>query len=140
MENRAQQAEIELRAAEKRDARRIAELFRLSSEGIADYIWTSLAADYAGLSLLDIGELRYARENTAFSYQNCTLATHGEGVVGFLHGFVMPEPALPTEEAPTDPVLAPYSDLELPGSFYVSGLAVEEAYRRCGIGRRRWAG
>jgi hypothetical protein len=55
-----------LRPARSGDCRRIAELFRISSDGVADYIWRTLQADYPGLSLLEIGERRYARENTAF--------------------------------------------------------------------------
>ena len=56
------------------DCLRIAELFRIASDGVADYIWSRLQADHPGASLVEIGRRRYARENTAFSYQNCLVA------------------------------------------------------------------
>lgn len=121
-----------LRPARKDDCRRIAELFRIASDGVADYVWSRLAPEYPGLPLLDIGQKRYERENTAFSYQNCLVAEHDDEVVGLMHGFLMAGFGQPAEEV--DPVLRPYSELELPGSFYVSGLAVLPGHRDRGIG------
>ena len=58
-----------LRPARPDDCRRIAELFRIASDGVADYVWSRLQDDYPGHALIEIGERRYARENTAFSYR-----------------------------------------------------------------------
>ena len=125
-----------LRAARREDARVIAGLYRISSDGVADYIWTLLAEP--GDSPLDVGERRYAREGTPFSYENCTLAEAGDGVVGMLVAFPMdPEPAAPDPDE--DPVLAPFSRLEQPGSYYVCGVAVVEAWRGKGLGTRLMA-
>jgi GNAT superfamily N-acetyltransferase len=123
-----------LRAARPDDCRRIAELFRISSDGIADYVWSRLQKEYPGLSLLEIGERRYARENTAFSYQNCVVAERAGEVVGMLHAFVI-EPAAAATLEP-DPVLRPYAELEVPGSLYVSGLALLPGERGRGVGAR----
>lgn len=121
-----------LRSARKDDCRRIAELFRIASEGVADYVWTRLAADHPGLSLLEIGRLRYEREDTAFSHQNCIVAEGDGEVIGLMHGFVMEASDHPVEDV--DPVLRPFRELEAPGSFYISSLAVLPGHRDEGIG------
>jgi ribosomal protein S18 acetylase RimI-like enzyme len=121
-----------LRGAGDVDSRRIAELFQISSGGVADYIWQLLSSDFPGLSLLDIGERRSGREGENFSYQHCTMADLDGRVAGMLHGFEMPAGSEPEE----DPVLRPYAELEIPGSFYVSGVAVYDAYRGSGIGQQ----
>lgn len=121
-----------LRSARKDDCRRIAELFRIASDGVADYVWSRLAPDYPGVSLLEIGTMRYERENTAFSYQNCIVAEGDGEVVGLMHGFVMEASDQPGEEV--DPVLRPFRELEAPGSFYISSLAVLAGHRDQRIG------
>src|SRR5512132_3593283 len=83
---------VGLRAARREDCRRIGELLRISSEGIAGYVWSRLQEGYPGLSLLEIGERRYERVNTAFSYQNCVVAERAAAVIGMLHAFLI-EPA-----------------------------------------------
>ena len=56
---------VEFRPARRTDARDIARLFQISSEGASDYIWSQLAA--SGEALLDVGERRYARDDVDFS-------------------------------------------------------------------------
>jgi ribosomal protein S18 acetylase RimI-like enzyme len=126
---------IEFRPAGKADCRAIANLYSISSDGVADYIWTTLAQP--GENLLDVGQRRYERENTAFSYQNCTLAVEGSTVAGMLVAFPMViEAPTPPE---TDPVLAPYSRLEVDNSYYICGVAVFPDYRNRGIGSQLMA-
>ncbi|MGK7653945.1 GNAT family N-acetyltransferase [Roseovarius sp. B08] len=122
--------QFEIRQAEQRDAAEIARLFLISSGGLATYIWRRLAGK--GTTLEAVGAARYARTGTAFSYQNCLLATLGEQIAGMVHAFEMPE--TDAEEPETDPVLAPYAALEDPGSLYISGLAVHAPFRSHGIG------
>lgn len=128
--------DIAIRPASMKDAREIARLFQISSEGVADYIWSGLAGPDE--DILDVGAARYARENTAFSYQNCLLACSGDRVVGMLHSFVMTAP--PPGEKPgydcDDPVLLPMAELEVPDTLYISGLAINEDMRGQGIGQR----
>jgi len=66
------------RAATKGDGRKIAELFRVSSDGVADYVWSTLASEYSGLTPIEIGTRRYAGEEGRFSYKNCIMAERGE--------------------------------------------------------------
>ena len=131
-----------MRPARQDDARTIADLFRISSDGVADYVWSLLRAEYGGRSLPEIGAARYARKNNAFSYENCLLAQAGDRIAGMMHGFVMPPAAEPADqpagavaEAP-DPMLQPYAELEIPGSFYIAGLALFPIFRGRGIGSR----
>jgi len=128
----ARDQEIGLRSATRADSRAIAELFRISSGGVADYIWQLLKPEYPGLDLLDIGEQRYAREGVNFSCENCVIAEHDGSVLGMLHAFEISE----ASEAETDPVLRPYAELEAPGSLYISGVALFPEYRGLGIGSR----
>jgi ribosomal protein S18 acetylase RimI-like enzyme len=118
-----------LRPARKSDCRRIAELYRISSDGVADYIWTKLASP--GEDILDVGRRRYEREGTLFSYQNCRMVECNGEVIGMLVAFPMKVDA---EYVETDPVLVPYSVLEEDESYYVCGMAIEAAHRGQGIG------
>jgi ribosomal protein S18 acetylase RimI-like enzyme len=132
------ETKFQFRPAQKPECRTIASLYSISSDGVADYIWTKLAEP--GEDILDVGQRRYERENSLFSYQNCTLATLGENgqtIVGMLVAFpmVVDETATPEE----DPVLAPYSRLEENNSYYVCGVAVFPEYRNRGIGTQLMA-
>jgi ribosomal protein S18 acetylase RimI-like enzyme len=127
--------ETTFRAAIRDDCYRIAELFRISSGGVAEYVWSTLASHYPGLTPLEIGATRYASEEGPFSYKNCTVAEVGGEVVGMLHAYPMkdePEQEEPME--PMDPVLEPYSKLEIPGSYYISSMAVFSAHRGMRLG------
>lgn len=117
-----------IRPARKQDARRIAEFYRLSSDGVADYIWTRLAEP--GEDLLEVGRRRYEREDVPFSYQNCTVVEIAGRVVGMLAAFPL---AVNPEYVEADPVLAPYSRLEEDGSYYIAGLAIDPVYRLRGL-------
>lgn len=129
--------DFRFRPAERDDSPIIARLFQISSDGLANYIWSQLAQP--GEALLAVGARRYAREGEAFSYQNCLVAERAGAVVGMLHSFEMPEPEPPAPgdaaEAP-DPVLRPYGELEVPGSLYISGLALFPDHRGQGLGSR----
>jgi ribosomal protein S18 acetylase RimI-like enzyme len=119
-----------LRPAHKADCRRIAELYRISSDGVADYIWAKLAEP--GEDLLDVGRRRYEREGTAFSYENCKMVELRGSVVGMLVAFPM---EVDEGYVETDPVLVPYRVLEEDQSYYVCGMAVDPEHRRKGIGK-----
>lgn len=119
-----------IRRARREDAAEIAGLFLISSGGLAAYIWSCLA--HPGQSITEVGQARYAREGVAFSYENCLLAVREGETLGMVHAFKMP--ASSSGGGETDPVLAPYAELEDVGSLYISGLAVHAPYRGCGIG------
>lgn len=119
------------RPARQEDCPVIAALYRISSDGVAEYIWSRLAQP--GEDPLTVGERRYAREDTAFSYLNCTVIELDGRVIGMLVAFPMHTD--PTE-VESDPVLAPYSRLEEDDSYYICGMAVMPEYRGRGLGTR----
>jgi ribosomal protein S18 acetylase RimI-like enzyme len=124
-------ADHAIRPARKADCRTIAALYSISSDGVADYIWTRLAEP--GEDILAVGQRRYEREDTLFSYKNCTIVEIGGSTAGMLVAF--PMHVDPSEEE-TDPVLAPYSKLEEDNSYYICGMALFPEHRGGGIGAR----
>lgn len=122
---------IVIRTAEKSDCRRIAELYRISSDGVSEYVWTKSAAP--GEDILDVGRRRYEREDTPFSYRNCKLVEHDGRVIGMCVAFPM---VVDPDYRESDPVLVPYSLLEEDRSWYVCGMAVDAEWRGRGIGTR----
>ena len=127
-------SEVSLRPARREDCASIARLYRMAADGVADYIWSTLAEP--GEDLLEVGRRRYEREGTAFSYQNCTVADAGGAVVGLLMAFPMlRDPAAPAAQE-VDPVLAPYAGLEEDRSYYVAGVSAAPEWRGRGIGSR----
>lgn len=121
-----------IRRARQDEAGEIARMFLISSDGLAAYIWSRM--NMPGKFLLEIGTERYARTGTAFSFENCWMALRWGTIAGMVHAFPMEEGD--DGENETDPVLKPYAELEVPGSFYVSGLAVREPFRGQGLGRQ----
>lgn len=121
--------EYKIRPAQQSESRRIAKFYRMSSDGVADYIWAMLAEP--GQEILDVGEIRYAREGTDFSYQNCKLVETGNCAVAMLVAFPM---HVDHDYVEDDPVLKPYSVLEEDNSYYICGVAVDPDHRGQGIG------
>ena len=116
------------RPAVRQDARRIAELYSIASDGVSDYIWSKISQP--GDNLLDIGQQRYERKNTAFSFQNCLIAEKEGQVVAVLLSYeIQPD----DDYVEDDPILKPFWLLEEPGSLYVAGIAVDEDCRQQGI-------
>jgi ribosomal protein S18 acetylase RimI-like enzyme len=126
-----------LRPAHKGESLIVAELFEIASDGVATYVWSTLQGDFPGLSLLEIGQRRYERENTPFSYQNCLMAEDQGQVRGMMHAYAMEAPGDPDPAAPpVDPVLKPYAELEAPGTLYIAGVALWPEFRGQGFGTR----
>jgi len=127
---------VHIRPALKHEARTIAKLFLISSEGLAAYVWQRLAGPDE--LLLAVGAKRYGRDDIPCSYRNCLVAERAGRIVGMAHSVPLgphyPDCFIP--ELPGDPVLEPYRHLCSPGSLFVSGLAVFPAARRQGIGGR----
>jgi hypothetical protein len=52
------------RTATREDCYELARLFRIASSGVADYMWSRLSPRYPGLTPLEIGAGRLAREES----------------------------------------------------------------------------
>lgn len=122
---------LAIRPAIKSDCREIAALYNISSDGVAEYIWTKMAGP--GEDLLDVGQRRYEQEDSVFSYRNVTLAEIEGKTAGMIIAFPM---EIDEGHVESDPVLAPYSKLEEPDSYYICGMAVFPEYRGRGIGKQ----
>jgi len=122
---------IKIRPAERAESRIIGTFYREAAEGVADYIWSTMAE--GNEDLLDVAERRFARSGTPFSFENALMADDDGTPVGMVIGFPM---HCDPDEAPCDdPVLAPYAGLELDNSYYLAGFLVQESHRNRGIGR-----
>ncbi len=127
------------RWAKTEDCYRLAELAQMSSSGVIDYVWSTL--NDPDLSLLEIGEQRFAREDTDLSYRNCVVAEIDDDVAGMLVSFVdansvtdyMKPPVSKTDEPD---VLAPYRELEVPDSYHICEMALLPQYQSQGLGTR----
>lgn len=122
---------MKIRPATRADCRDIASLYRIASDGVADYIWDKLAAP--GEDLLDVGQRRYEREDSVFSFRNATIVEDNGRTIGMLVAFPMTSDPDYVEE---DPVLAPYSVLEEADSYYICAMAVIPECRGVGVGSR----
>lgn len=133
------------RPATLNDCYTIAQLFRVASDGVSEYVWSTLTAEYPGLTPIEIGATRYANPESLFSYKNCVLAEQDGNTIGMMLTFPIPQPEQPATElpledeasplsAPSEPdVLAPYN-LEAPGTWYICALALFPEFRGQGIG------
>jgi ribosomal protein S18 acetylase RimI-like enzyme len=126
---------VRFRAATKEDRYELACLFRIASSGVADYMWSRLAPKYPGLTPLEIGARRYAREEGNFSYKNCVVAEQDGAVIGMLFTFPIEE-GQEADGEPVDPILKPYEELEIPGSLYICALALFPSFRGRGVGTK----
>ncbi len=97
----------DIRPARKDECRTIAALYSISSDGVADYIWSKLAKP--GGHILDVGQRRYEQKDSSFSYRNCHVVDQSGEVLGMLVAFPMHVDA---DRVETDPVLVAYSGLE----------------------------
>jgi ribosomal protein S18 acetylase RimI-like enzyme len=122
-------SEFAIRPAVKSECRTIAELYRISSDGVAEYIWTKIAK--TGEDVLDVGQRRYEQEDSVFSYRNCSMVDWKGKTAGMIIAFPM---EIDDEYVEGDPVLVPYSKLEEPASYYICGMAVFPEFRGKGIG------
>ena len=125
-----------IRPAVKEDCLTIAKLYSISSDGVADYIWTQLAAE--GEDIFQVGKRRYEQEDSSFSFRNCTVVEKDGHIIGMLVAFPMYSPTTDDSLAgqEQDPVLAPYSKLEEYDSYYVCGVALFPEFRGAGIGKQ----
>ena len=123
--------EPSIRPAARAECRTIAELYRISSDGVSDYVWSKLAEP--GEEILDVGQRRYEQEDSLFSYRNAEVVERDGDVVGMLVSFPMHADPGYVE---SDPILAPYSRLEEPDSYYICAMAVLPEFRGQGIGAR----
>ena len=128
-----------IRPATVEDARDIASLIAISSDGVAVIEWAEQAAT-EGVEPLDIGERTYRNPDGDYSWRNCMIVEKDSEVAGMLLAFGMPvgEARDPQQRPTIDDanVFAPYMYLEEPDSWYVCGVALYPEHRGQGLGTR----
>jgi ribosomal protein S18 acetylase RimI-like enzyme len=126
-----------IRPATVEDAREIARLIEISSDGVAVIEWAEAAAE-EDVEPLDIGERTYRNPEGDYSWRNCTIVEKDDKVAGMLLAFAMPKaaPRDPAYRPTTDDanVFAPYMYLEEPDSWYICGVALYPEHRGQGLG------
>ena len=131
--------EYTIRPAIRDDAREIAKLIAISSDGVAEIEWHE-EADKEHCDPLDIGERTYQNPQGDYSFNNATILEKNAEVAGMLLAFGMPEadPRNPVNRPSADDenVFAPYIYLEEPNSWYVCGVAIYPEHRGHGLGTR----
>jgi ribosomal protein S18 acetylase RimI-like enzyme len=134
--------EYSVRMATREDAREIAKLIAISSDGVAEIEWHE-QADIENCSPLDIGELTYQNPEGDYSFNKATILEINGEVAGMLLAFGMPEaePRNPENRPAIDDenVFAPYIYLEEPNSWYICGVALYPQHRGHGVGTRLMA-
>ncbi len=131
--------EYSVRMATRDDAREIAKLIAISSDGVAEIEWHE-QADIENCTPLDIGERTYQNPEDDYSFNNTTMLEINGEVAGMLLAFGMPEaePRNPENRPAADDenVYAPYIYLEEPNSWYICGVALYPQHRGHGLGTR----
>ncbi len=131
--------EYTIRAATLGDAREIAKLIAISSDGVAEIEWHE-EADIEHCDPLEIGERTYQNPQGDYSFNNTTILEINGEVAGMLLTFGMPKAELRNPEnrpaADDENVFAPYIYLEEPNSWYICGVAVYPQHRGHGLGTR----
>jgi hypothetical protein len=94
------------RSAMVENCNTIAQLMRIASDGVTDYVWSTLVDEYPGLTPIEIRARRYANAESLFSYKNCVLAEQAGETIGMMLTFPVEE--LEVAELPhTDPQRIP---------------------------------
>lgn len=119
-----------LRAARPDDARELARHALGASSGVAEIGWAELVT--GSESVLDVGERLFRQTGVAGSFENCIVATADDRVVGMIHAYERP----PLREVPEQPVLRPFAELRVPGTYYLACASVLESHRGLGIGSK----
>ena len=131
--------EVLYRNATPDDAKNIAELIAMSSDGVAVIEWQVEADKRSECTALDIGAETYCNPNGNYSYKNCLIAELNNKVAGMLLAFRVPDDCIPRSRkirpiAEEENVFAPYMYLEEPHSWYICGVATYPVFRGRGIG------
>lgn len=127
---------VMLRPARTGDVRGLARLIMLAGGGVPEVMWARDALP--GESVLDVGARRLRRQDATFGYRSATVAEIEGALVGMLLGYrqrgATPEAIAEVDALPAFVRPLVLLELEAPGSFYVSILAVEAEWQGLGVG------
>lgn len=126
---------MQCEAAKQSDAREIATLINLAGEGLPFFLWAAMADSEQ--SPLDVGELRAARSEGDFSYNNAMVIRDGSQLAGMILAYRLPNPYEIDDLNELPPIVRPLVELEatVAGSWYINALATKAEHRGQGIGQ-----
>ena len=127
--------QVRFRRAESSDIPRLVELLCLGAGGVVDAVYDGVPGPSAPATLI---ERRFTVAGSVNHYGNSTVAVHQGAVVGQVICYPMDD----TLDEAADPVVPsshlvywqPMKALRVPGSYYISSLAVLPDYQNQGIG------
>jgi GNAT superfamily N-acetyltransferase len=121
------------RRATRDDAKTLAELIDLASEGLATYLWERMAEP--GETVWEVGQRRARRDEGSFSWRNAIVLEEGGEVAATLMGYPLPDTPGPIA-ADMPAMFVPLQELEntVPGTWYVNVLATYPEHRGRGYG------
>ena len=122
-----------IRPARREDCFEIARLLLMASEGLAEFVWGSMAQP--GESPIDTGARRCATDAITCSYRNCFIAELANTTVGMLNSFPM-EKRENSDDQRDKGISQPFIELQDYGSLFVAGVVVYPNRRGRGIGSR----
>jgi ribosomal protein S18 acetylase RimI-like enzyme len=125
-----------IRPAAPEDARSLAELVNMAGEGLALYLWGTMAEP--GEDPWEIGRRRALRESGSFSWHNATILEVEGRAAACLIGYPLPDEPEPIDYATLPAMFVPLQELEnlAPGTWYVNVLATYPEHRGRGYGAR----
>ncbi|TLF53020.1 GNAT family N-acetyltransferase [Halomonas urmiana] len=126
---------MRLRDATRADARDLAYLINLAGEGLPETLWGQMAEGDA--TPLEVGAERAGREEGGFSYHHARVCIERGRIVGMIIAYRLPDSydleGLDEAPATVQPLLR--LEAQVPGSWYINGIATLPAARRKGVGR-----
>ena len=81
---------MDIRDATDADGRHMAVLINMAGDGIPEHLWAGMATD--GLTPLDVGAMRAARQEGDFSHANTRIAYDGDNVLGMAVSYRLDDP------------------------------------------------
>jgi ribosomal protein S18 acetylase RimI-like enzyme len=130
--------DIQYREGNKDDCRRVAELISIASGGVVDFLFHDLTP---GLTPTQAVARNLARDREPYTFRNAILATSDGNTLGMAlsypsryHGISEGMKAFFPEDRLE--VLEDFYASRVEESLYLDAIAVEEAFRSHGIGRR----
>ena len=129
---------INYRHAEKADSGKIAELINIASDGVVDYLFRELVPNMTPVQMM---AYNLEQDNYPHSYKSAIVAEDKTNVVGMALSFPSSYHKVTDEMRrffPNERLehLSDFYSSQVPKSWYLDSLGVDETYRRKGIGRK----
>ena len=129
---------LKYRPAEKADSAKISALINIASDGVVEYLFHDLVPEMTPVQIM---AYNLAEDNYTHSYKSAVVATDGTNVVGMALSYPSSYHKITDEMRGFFPYerleyLSDFYSAQVPDSWFLDALGVDEAYRMKGIGTR----